>query len=64
MKDQREERKRARGVLLYLEEQVNEKISNFESFPEGDPAGLDKYIVFNTKFCKRGAYPAHAFPAG
>ena len=36
-KEVREERRRARGVLLYLEEryeQVDEKISGFDSFPE------------------------------
>ena len=37
VKEQRDNRERARGVLLYLEEryeQANEKISNFDSFPE------------------------------
>ena len=44
MKEQREERARARGVLLYLQErykQVNEKISNFDSFPEEIQLVLD-----------------------
>ena len=37
IKEQREERARARDVLLYLEEryeQVDEKISNFDLFPD------------------------------
>ena len=36
-KEVKEERERARGVLLYLEEryeQVDEKITGFDSFPE------------------------------
>ena len=56
MKEQTEERERARGVLLYLEEryeQINEKISNFDSFPEEIQLVLDKYInVFDTKLRK------------
>ena len=56
MKEQTEERERARGVLLYLEEryeQINEKISNFDSFPEEIQLVLNKYIdVFNTKLRK------------
>ena len=52
-KEVREERQRARGVLLYLEEryeQVDEKISGFDSFPEEIKVALDKYIdVFDTK---------------
>ena len=52
----KEERERARGVLLYLEEryeQVNEKITGFDSFPEEIKAVLDKYIdVFDTKLRK------------
>ena len=57
MKEQREERERARGVLLYLKEryeQVNEKISNLDSFPEKIQLVLDKYIdVFDTELRKR-----------
>ena len=56
VKEKREERARARGVLLYLEEryeQVDEKISNFDSFPEEINVVLDKYInVFDTKLRK------------
>ena len=56
MKEQTEERERARGVLIYLEEryeQINEKISNFDSFPEEIQLVLDKYInVFDTKLRK------------
>ena len=52
----REEKQRARGVLLYLEErykQVDEKISGFDSFPEEIKVILDKYIdVFNNKLRK------------
>ena len=52
----KEERERARGVLLYLEEryeQVNEKIKDFDSFPEEIKAVLDKYInVFDRKLRK------------
>ena len=52
----REERQRARGVLLYLEErykQVDEKITGFDSFPEEIKVILDKYIdVFDTKLRK------------
>ena len=52
-KEIREERQRARGVPLYLEEryrQVEEKISGFDSFPEEIKVVLDKYIdVFDTK---------------
>ena len=55
-KEVREERQRARGVLLYLEErykQVDEKITGFDSFPEEIKAVLDKYIgVFDTKLRK------------
>ena len=56
VKEKKEERARARGVLLYLEqryEQVDEKISNFDSFPEEINVVLDKYInVFDTKLRK------------
>ena len=52
----KEKRERARGVLLYLEErygQVEEKITNFDSFLEEIKVVLDKYIdVFNTNFRK------------
>jgi hypothetical protein len=52
----KEKRERARGVLLYLEERyeaVDEKITNFDSFPEEIKAVLDKYIdVFDTKLRK------------
>ena len=52
----KEKRERARGVLLYLEEmyeQVDEKITNFDSFPEEIKVVLDKYIdVFDTKLRK------------
>ena len=55
-KEVREERQRARGVLLYLEEryeQVDEKITWFDSFPEEMKVILDKYIgVFDTKLRK------------
>ena len=48
----KEKRERVRGVLLYLEErynQVDEKINNFDSFPEEIKVVLDKYInVFDT----------------
>ena len=43
----KEKRERARGVLLYPEEryeQVVEKITNFDSFPEEIKVILDKYI--------------------
>ena len=43
----KEKRERARGVLLYLEERyeaVNEKITNFDSFPAEIKVVLDKYI--------------------
>ena len=57
MKEKREERERARVVLLYLKdryEQVNEKISNLDSFPEEIQLVLDKYIdVFDTELRKR-----------
>ena len=56
VKEQRNKGERARGVLLYLEEryeQVDEKISNFDSFPEEIQVVLDKYInVFDTKLRK------------
>ena len=56
IKEQREERERATGVLLYLEEryeQVDEKISKFASFPEEIQLILDKYIyIFDTKLRK------------
>ena len=56
VKEKREERAKARGVLLYLEEryeQVDEKISNFDSFPEEIKVVLDKFIdVFDTNLCK------------
>ena len=56
VKEEREERARARGVLLYLEEryeQVDEKISNFDNFPEEIKVVLDKYIeVFDTRLRK------------
>ena len=45
-KEVKEERERARGVLLYLEEryeQVDEKITGFDSFPEEIKIVLDKY---------------------
>ena len=49
----KEKRERARGVLLYLEERyeaVDEKITNFDSFPEEMQVVLDKYIdLFDTK---------------
>ena len=52
----KEKRERARGVLLYLEEryeQVGEKITNFDSFPEEIKVVLDKYIdEFDTKLSK------------
>ena len=52
----KEKGERARGVLLYLEEmyeQVDEKITNFDSFPEEIKVVLDKYInVFDTKLRK------------
>ena len=52
----KEKRERARGVLLYLDEryeQVDENITNFESFPEEIMVVLDKYIdVFDTKLRK------------
>ena len=52
----KEKRYRARGVLFYLEEryeQVDEKITNFDSFPEEIKVVLDKYIdVFDTKLRK------------
>ena len=55
-KEVREERQRARGFLLYLEErykQVDEKISGFDSFPEEIKVVVDKYIdVFDTKLRK------------
>ena len=55
-KEVREERQRARGVLLYLEEryeQLDEKISGFDSIPEEIKVVLDKYIdVFDTKLRK------------
>ena len=55
-KEAREGRERARGVLLYLEEryeQVDEKITGFDSFPEEIKVILDKYInVFDTKLRK------------
>ena len=46
-REAREGRERARGVLLYLEEryeQVDEKITGFDSFPEEIKVILDKYI--------------------
>ena len=56
VKEQRDKKERARGALLYLEEryeQVNEKISNFNSFPEEIQVVIDKYIdVFSTKLHK------------
>ena len=52
----KEKRERARGVLLYLEEryeQVDEKLTNFDSFPEEIKVVLDKFIdVFDTKLRK------------
>ena len=52
----KEKRERARGVLLYLEEiyeQVEEKITNFDSFSEEIKVVLYKYInVFDTKLRK------------
>ena len=49
-------RERARGVLLYVEEryeQVDEKITGFDSYPEEIKVILDKYInVFDTKLRK------------
>ena len=55
-REAREGRERARGVLLYLEEwceQVDEKITWFDSFPEEIKVILDKYIdVFDTKLRK------------
>ena len=56
MKEQRDERERAREVRLYLQEryeQVDKKISNFASFPEEIQLVLNKYIdVFDTKLRK------------
>ena len=56
VKEQRDKRERARGVLLYLEEryeQIDEKISNFDSYSEEIQVVLDKYIdLFNTKLHK------------
>ena len=56
VKGQKEERERARGVLLYLQlryDQFDEKISNFDSFPEEIQLVLDKYMdVFDTKLRK------------
>ena len=56
VKEEREERARTRGVLLYLEEryeQVDEKISNFDTFPEEIKVVLDKYIkVFDRRLWK------------
>ena len=46
-KEVREERQRARGFLLYLDEryeQFDEKISGLDSFPEEIKVILDKYI--------------------
>jgi hypothetical protein len=55
-KEVREERQRARGVLLYPEEryeQVDEKISGFDLFPEEIKVVLDKYMdVFDSKLRK------------
>ena len=52
----KEKRKRARGVLLYLEERykhMDEKITNFDSFPEEIIVVLDKYIhLYDTKLRK------------
>ena len=52
----KEKRERARGVLLYLEEiyeQVEEKITKFDSFFEEIKVVLEKYInVFDTKLQK------------
>ena len=52
----KEKRERVRGVLLYLVEryeQVDEKITNFDSFPEEIKVVLDEYIdVFDTKLRK------------
>ena len=52
----KEMRERARGVLLYLEErykQVDEKITNFDSFLEKINVVLDKYVdVFDIKLLK------------
>ena len=52
----KEQRDRARGVLLYLEERyeaVDEKITNFDSFPEEKKVVLDKYIdVIDTNLRK------------
>ena len=52
----KEKRQRARGVLLYLKEPyeaVDEKITNFDSFPEEIQVVLEKYIkVFDTKLRK------------
>ena len=45
-KEAKEERERAKGVLLYLEEryeQVDKKITGFDSFPEEIKIVLDKY---------------------
>ena len=79
--DEGAKRERARGVLLHLEdryEQVDEKISNFNSFPDEIQLVLDKYIDVNdTKLRKsmnvnpvrlnereRVAYLRHATHAG
>ena len=52
----KEKREGARGVLLYLKEryeQVDKKITNFDSFPEDIKVILDKYIdVFDTNLRK------------
>ena len=57
----KEELERARGVLLYLEEmykQVDEKITNFDSFPKKIQTDLKKYIaVFDTKLRKSMSVP-------
>ena len=52
VKEEREERARARGVLLSLEEtykQVDEKICNFDSFPEEIKVVLYKYIAHHAE---------------
>ena len=55
----KEKRERTTGVLLYLEERyetVDEKITNFDPFPEEIQVVLDKYIdVFDTCWIPAGA---------
>ena len=54
--DKEEERKKARGVLLYLEEKnekLDKKVANFDNFPEKMREVLDKYKdVFDSRLRK------------